>query len=233
MKPRSQSARCVLSAVVLFSLVLVAGNWRQQIATSTATDGVLWRESAVGLVASSVSPESPGARAGIQPGDILFQLGTADQTTAVHSLKDHTAYLLGQLPGNEVALTVIREGEPMPLRLTLGEQNAGSPLPALLGAVGLFYLALGAWVLWQRLRNPRAPLFVLYCLSSFLLFGLSYTGRFDTLDWIAYWLDSLAILLQPALFAHLCLTYWQSGIPRPGRNGEATRSEEHTLNSSH
>lgn len=208
--------------MVLLAIVLVAANWRQRATTHVATDGVLWRDTTVGLVADYLMPEGPGARAGLNAGDVVVAIEAGGQRTSIHSLPELTKQTSALPPGTEVAVTVAREGAPLTLRLQLDEQFSGSPLPLLLAAIGVFYLALGVWVLWRRLASPRAVLFTLYCLASFLLFGLSYTGRFDTLDWTAYWLDSMAMLLQPALFAHLCLSYWKAGTPQDPQRADRT-----------
>ncbi|MBI4460198.1 MAG: PAS domain-containing protein, partial [Acidobacteria bacterium] len=62
-------------------------------------------------------------------------------------------------------------------------------------------------VLARRFPAAHATHFYLLCLASFVLFVFSYTGKLDRFDWIVYWSSVSALLLQPALFAHFCLSF--------------------------
>jgi two-component system, NtrC family, sensor kinase len=73
--------------------------------------------------------------------------------------------------------------------------------------IGLVYLAIGIYVLFRRWTAPRATHFYLFCLISFALFTLKYTGALDTLDWSIFWLNIVAECLQPALFLHFALSF--------------------------
>jgi PAS domain S-box-containing protein len=73
--------------------------------------------------------------------------------------------------------------------------------------IGLIYLAIGIYVLFRRWTAPRATHFYLFCLVSFSLFTLKYTGYPDGLDWTVHWLNVLAEALQPALFLHIALSF--------------------------
>jgi PAS domain S-box-containing protein len=73
--------------------------------------------------------------------------------------------------------------------------------------IGLIYLAIGIYVLFRRWTAPRATHFYLFCLVSFSLFTLKYTGELDGLDWTVFWLNVLAEALQPALFLHFALSF--------------------------
>ena len=42
--------------------------------------------------------------------------------------------------------------------------------------IGLIYLAIGLYVLFRRWTAPRATHFYLFCLVSFALYALKYTG---------------------------------------------------------
>ncbi len=76
-----------------------------------------------------------------------------------------------------------------------------------LRVIGLIYLAIGIYVLFRRWTAPRATHFYLFCLVSFALYALKYTGRFGTLDWTVFWFNVLAESLQPALFLHFALSF--------------------------
>ena len=86
--------------------------------------------------------------------------------------------------------------EPMDRSLQLGQR-----------LIGLVYLAIGIYVLFRRWTAPRATHFFLFCLVSFALYALKYTGAFGPLDWIVFWSNILAESLQPALFLHFALSF--------------------------
>ena len=65
------------------------------------------------------------------------------------------------------------------------------------------------YIRYRREAKKFIPVY-LFCLTSFILFAYSYTGKLDTFDWFIYWTSVTALLLQPALFAHFCLVYPQS-----------------------
>jgi PAS domain S-box-containing protein len=73
--------------------------------------------------------------------------------------------------------------------------------------IGLIYLAIGIYVLFRRWTAPRATHFYLFCLVSFSLFTLKYTGYPDGLDWTVFCLNIVSGALQPALFLHFALSF--------------------------
>ncbi|OFV96963.1 MAG: hypothetical protein A3F68_05625 [Acidobacteria bacterium RIFCSPLOWO2_12_FULL_54_10] len=77
--------------------------------------------------------------------------------------------------------------------------------------VGFLYLALGLLVIFRRFQARLSTHFYLFTLSSFVLLAYSYTGAFHAADWAVYWASVGALLLQPALFAHFCLEFPQTG----------------------
>jgi two-component system NtrC family sensor kinase len=74
-------------------------------------------------------------------------------------------------------------------------------------AIGLVYLAIGIYVLFRRWGAARATHFYLFCLVSFALCTLKYTGELNLLDWIVFWMNVAAEALQPALFLHFALSF--------------------------
>jgi len=76
--------------------------------------------------------------------------------------------------------------------------------------VGVLYLGIGLVVLLRRWTAPHAVHFYLICLTSFIFYSFSYSGKFNNFDWAIYWADAVARLLLPALFLHFALVF-----PRP------------------
>ncbi len=83
-----------------------------------------------------------------------------------------------------------------------------------LRVIGLIYLAIGIYVLFRRWTAPRATHFYLFCLVSFALYALKYTGELNGLDWTILWLNVIAEALQPALFLHFALSFPEERFKR-------------------
>ncbi|MGA3371006.1 MAG: ATP-binding protein [Terracidiphilus sp.] len=170
-------------------------------------------------------PVGPGLHAGIRPHDLLtgvkelpeeagppagtepMGLPAEVKYTPVARVADleHALYRTGSY--FQIDYRIVRNGaalgrpvevipEPMDRSLQMGQR-----------LIGLVYLAIGIYVLFRRWTAPRATHFYLFCLVSFALYALAYTGTFDTLDWTVFWLNVLARSLQPALFLHFALGF--------------------------
>jgi PAS domain S-box-containing protein len=109
-------------------------------------------------------------------------------------------------PGKAAEVIVEVIPEPMDRSLALGQR-----------LIGLIYLAIGIYVLFRRWTAPRATHFYLFCLVSFALYALKYTGTFGTLDWTVFWCNVLAESLQPALFLHFALSFPEERLKKFGR----------------
>jgi PAS domain S-box-containing protein len=89
--------------------------------------------------------------------------------------------------------------------------------------IGVVYLAIGIYVLFRRWTAPRATHFYLFCLISFALYALKYTGMLidegwsGRLDWTVFWLNIAAESLQPALFLHFALSFPEEWLKKVGR----------------
>ena len=72
-----------------------------------------------GVLVDDVVDDSPAATAGLQHGDVIVAFGG----DAVNEVKDLTKAVRKASPGDEVAVTVVRDGKRQDLRVTLGEQD--------------------------------------------------------------------------------------------------------------
>jgi PAS domain S-box-containing protein len=197
-----------LLAVATASLMVLAVlNLRQERNFQQPDDGVWWREVAGGLEAQRVLPDMPGQRAGIQVHDLLTEVSSGHEDTPIRRLDDleRTLYATGSY--GLANYTITRDGIPLetpvkvipvPLDRSLGQAQR---------VIGLIYLAIGIYVLFRRWTAPRATHFYLFCLVSFALCTLKYTGELDALDWTVFWSNVLAECLQPALFLHFALSF--------------------------
>ncbi len=70
-----------------------------------------------GVLVNSVNPGGPADRAGVKTGDVIVQLNGKDVTDA-NKLRNEVA---GLMPGTVVTLSIVRDGKPLDVRVTLGE----------------------------------------------------------------------------------------------------------------
>ena len=71
-----------------------------------------------GILVAQVEPGSPADQAGLQSGDVI----TALDGQMVRSIRELAGSLTQYQPGQEVTLTVLRNGEQMDIKVTLGER---------------------------------------------------------------------------------------------------------------
>ena len=83
--------------------------------------GWLLADGRAGVTVVYVAPGSPGDRAGIVPGDQIVQFGRV----AVRAVDDVFAVLAGSLPGEDIAVRLVRERRRQTGTLRLGEYTAG------------------------------------------------------------------------------------------------------------
>jgi serine protease Do len=78
-------------------------------------------QSEKGALVGNVDPDSPGAKAGLQRGDVIIELNGQ----SVNGPNDLRLKVATMTPGTTVHLKVIRNGESRDVSLTLGEAPAG------------------------------------------------------------------------------------------------------------
>jgi PAS domain S-box-containing protein len=194
-----------LLAVATVGLVLLAVlNLRQENQSQVPDDGVWWVEAhGGGLIADKVLPYSPGQRDGIRAHDLL----TAVNDTPIAHVSDLERELYRTGVWTKANYTITRDGIELDTPVVVIPEPPDRSVPQALRFIGLIYLAIGVYVLLRRWTAPRATHFYLFCLASFALYGLAYTGTFDLLDWAVFWTGLVAGALQPALFLHFALSF--------------------------
>src|SRR6202034_4541485 len=170
-----------------------------------------------GLIATHVRPGSPGAQAGIEPGDLL----TAVNDNSIEIGADLDRELKHIDVYGQANYSIIRRGISLDTPAVVYPIPADRSLLQFTRVIGLVYLAIGLYVLFRRWTAPRATHFYIFCLVSFALYSFNYTGKFNTFDWTIYWGRILAGALQPALFLHFALAFPE----------ERPASRRHWLNS--
>jgi PAS domain S-box-containing protein len=204
------------AGVVLLGLLLASlgvHNAVQKATWRTADDGVFWVQQGASdtVVASRVSATGPAARAGVRPGDVLLGIDGQDVLTPAEierRLAEHA-------PGDRLRYSLLRAREKRALEVTVEPIRQGNVmLFYYLSLVGFFSLIIGTSVMLRRPANRGVLHFYAICVLFFLRYSMSYTGRFDTADWVFFWADTLATLFVPAVFLHFCLSFPERRLAR-------------------
>src|SRR5688572_25987572 len=188
----------IVAGLLCLAILNLRANW------SEAEDGVLWKERNGSVVAVEVLPDYPGAQAQIREGDIL----EAIDGRPVFSDQDVVAALHAAKAGQTLRYSIVRLQDSTALDVRL------DPVPShwkahyfLLASVGIFTLLVGTGVRLRRPGNQATLHFFWLTVAFFGVLALSFTGRFDRLDWAFYWGDVVAMLLLPPLFVHFALIF--------------------------
>src|SRR5215813_8332184 len=213
-----QNLRVSLGAVVLALATLAAViyawiNFRQRETYELPDDGVAWMDTAHGAQAWKLAPNSPAARAGIRPGDILISVNGVRVDTQVQVTK--RLWRAGLW--TQVRYKLVRNGEEFETPLVTAPAEKLSTIENYERVVGLLYLFIGLFIFVKRWNAPRAVHFYVFCLVSFVLYSLHYSGKLDAFDFEVYWANIAALMLAPALLFHFALVF-------PERTEGAARS---------
>jgi two-component system, NtrC family, sensor kinase len=213
-----QNLRASLGAVVLaiatvaaFTFALL--NFEQRRLFDSPDDGVAWIDTDHGIQAWKVTPNSPGARAGIRAGDQLVAFNDVTMSRAVQV----TQRLWRSGIWTQVRYKLSRNGEGFETPLVTAPAPKPFSTENYTRAVGLIYLFIGIFIFVKRWNAPRAVHFYVFCLLSFVLYSFHYSGKLDVFDWEIYWANIVAHLLAPALLLHFALVF-------PERSESAARS---------
>ena len=193
-------------AVLLFLLtvaaVVFAGfNLNSEWKFLVPDDGVWWVEQGGHLTADRVDPNGPGARSGIKPGDQLVSIDGQD----VQNMSGLERQLYRTGIWSKADYSLLRQSVPLDSSVIL--VPAERSLNNWLRLIALIYLGIGLYVLLRRWTAPGSTHFYIFCVVSFIAYSFKYTGKLNDFDWIIYWGNIAAGILQPALFLHFVLTF--------------------------
>ena len=191
----------VLGLLTVAAVVFAWINFEKEHEFSTPYDGVWWMEDGGHLVAQRVDREGPGEKAGIKSGDRL-QLVDGREVFNVGSL-ERQLYRTGVW--SKATYSLIRNGVSLDAPVILAPTDRS--LYDGLRLIALVYFGIGLYVLLRRWTAPRSTHFYVFCLVSFIFYSFHYTGKLNDFDWIVYWSNVVAWLLQPALFLHFSLVF--------------------------
>src|SRR5438309_1449450 len=185
-----------VAAAILFWI-----NFQKEREFQVPYDGVWWVESGARLVADRVEPDGPGARAGIKQGDQLVAINKIEVKNTPGVVRQ--LYQTGVW--SKATYSLVRQSVALDTELVLTPTDRS--LYDWLRLIALIYLGIGLYVLLRRWTAPGSTHFYIFCLVSFVLYSFHYTGKLNEFDWIVYWGNVAAWLLQPALFLHFVLTF--------------------------
>ncbi len=208
---RLQATLLALATVGL--VILAVLNFRQENNFQQPDDGVWWAESSGGLQATKVIPDSPGQLAGIHKNDLL----TAVNGAQVTRLPDFERELYRTGAYGKADYSITRDGQPLDTPVIVYPEAKDRSSYLGLRLIGVIYLAIGIYVLFRRWTAPRALHFYLFCLVSFALNALKYTGQLDFIDKTVFWSNIIAGALQPALFLHFAISFPEERLKDGGR----------------
>jgi len=193
----------VLALLTLAAVVFAILNYEQRSSFILPDDGVTWMDSPQGVAAWHVVADSPGAKAGIRPGDIVQTV----RGTVVRRATDVTRILFHVGPWTEIRYQLRRDGHAFETPLVTAPQENPSSIENYLRVTALLYLFIGLFIFVRRWNAPRAIHFYIFCLVSFVLYSFHYSGKLNSFDWSIYWGNIAAILLQPALLVHFAVVF--------------------------
>jgi two-component system, NtrC family, sensor kinase len=203
-----QNLRVSLGAVVLALATLAAMifawlNFVQRETFDTPDDGVAWLDTSSGAQAWKLAPNSPAARAGIRPGDLLISINNVPVTSQVQV----TRRLWHAGLWNQVRYKLSRNGREFETPFVTAPAEKPASIENYGRFVGLLYLFIGLFIFVRRWNAPRAVHFYVFCLVSFILYSFQYSGKLDAFDYEVYWASIVARLLAPALLLHFALVF--------------------------
>src|ERR1700691_801317 len=193
----------VLALLTVAAVVFAVLNFQQRSSFVLPDDGVTWMDTTSGVTAWHIVKDSPAAKAGIRQGNIVDTV----RGFSIHRATDVTRVLYRVAPWMEIRYQLRRDGRAFETPVVTAPQENPSSIENYLRVLGLLYLFIGLFIFVRRWNAPRAIHFYIFCLVSFVLYSFHYSGKLNSFDWIIYWGNAAAWLIQPALFLHFALVF--------------------------
>src|SRR2546423_951628 len=214
----------LLAAAVLLFAAGVVNFWQRSHNYGPATDGVTWVDTAQGVIAKSIEPDSAAARARMIPGDHLLAISMIEQKCdevtrgpkceQVSGAEKVQVYLDQARVGGQVHYLIERPSYPAETRYYYADLDH---LPAVntltardlyLNLIGLTYLFIGLFVIFrQGGRAPFVTHFAGLCLAAFVFHFYTPVGSYRDLDLAIALLDNTGFILFSTLLLHFSAIY--------------------------
>jgi two-component system NtrC family sensor kinase len=205
-KPMNREGQVRSVAVLLFLLtvaaVIFAGfNLNAEWKFPVPKDGVWWVERNGRLTAAKVEIGGPGDKAGIKPGDQLVSINGQE----IQNLAGVVRQIYHTGAWSKAPYSLIRQS--VSLDTTVILEPLDRSLNNWLRVIAVIYLGIGLYVLLRRWTAAGSTHFYIFCLVSFIAYSFKYTTKLNDFDWMIYWGNIAAGVLQPALFLHFVLIF--------------------------
>jgi two-component system, NtrC family, sensor kinase len=197
----------VLAVLTAATIAFAVINFQKENQFSSPEDGAWWKESGGVLTAQWLTPGGPADKAGIKVGDKLLSVRSspAEEEHPVISFAAFQKQLYRVGVWQKAVYSLDRNGSKAEASVILVPADRSLYLG--LRLIALIYLGIGIYVLLRRWTAPKSTHFYVFCLVSFVLYSFHYTGKLNTFDWIIFWANTAAWMLQPALFLHFALVF--------------------------
>src|ERR1700733_5369307 len=193
----------ILAVLTVAAVVFASLNFKQRRSFPQPDDGVTWLDTGVGVQAWYVTPGSPADKADIHAGDLIESVRGIKITRATQV----TQILFRSGEWTELDYKIRRDNADFDTKLITAPADNPSSLENYLRVTGLFYLFIGLFIFLRRWNAPRAVHFYPFCLVSFIFYSFHYSGKLNPFDWMIYWGNVMAWLLQPALLVHFAVVF--------------------------
>ena len=156
----NQTIGAMLSAVLLVLLTIAVAvfgvvNFQQRLAFDVPDDGITWLDGGPGVHAAVVTPDSPGERAGIKPGDVLVSVDGQPVSRSIDVVKR----LWGLGIWSRASYQLSRQNRVFDTAVIIAPAPKPLSLENYLRVVGLLYLFIGLFIFVRRWNAPaRGPL---------------------------------------------------------------------------
>lgn len=205
--------------LIAAALLAVAGSlnfaqrWKHK---APPTDGIRWVQTANGVVAEDVEPNSNVGRAGIlsiRPGDVLRAIGQSEtELEEVRYVQDIPIYLEEAGVGGHLVYMIERPSDLSGTRWLADiypeEVSTWKTHDLYINFIGLVYLFAGLFVLFkQGGRAPFVTHFATLCLTAFVFHFYKSTTQYEDLDLAIAFLDTVSYILFAPLLVHFCARY--------------------------
>ncbi len=206
----------VLLIVAALLIAAVALNFSQRLRQQPPPwDGVSWIDTANGVIAKTVAPNSAAARARLMAGDHLIAASVDDRKYETGFNASGVQIYLDQAQvGGEIHYLIERPSYPAEARTYYADLDNLSAIQnwtardLYLNLIGLVYLCIGLFVIFKQ--GGRAP-FVLHfatvCLAAFVFHSYTPIGKYKDLDLAIAFLDNAGLILFAPLFLHFSAIY--------------------------
>ena len=177
-QPMNRDLQSRFTAVLLFLLTaaaIVLGwiNLQKEREYQVPYDGVWWVEHAGTLTAKRVDADGPGFKAGIKIGDQVVSVSDHDVKSSADL--ERQIYRVGAW--SKATYSLVRDSVPVDAVVIL--TPADKSQNTWLRLIALIYLGIGLYVLLRRWTAQGSTHFYIFCLVSFIVLRLQFTGKLN------------------------------------------------------